>query len=171
MELFFDKFSLFNETSFDFLLKEKLCPSSLFIMISFFESLFLYIFSKLSDLLFILFISFIFKLSFISLFILFILFSSLFSLSVILILFCSFISILSFSLFVFVWISFSFVSEKIGLINSFFEVVLLLYVVLILLLLFKSLISKGLVFSLDKLLSSPPHNLFYVYKNIYITII
>ena len=168
MELFLDKFSLFNETSFDFLLKEKLCPSSLFIMISFFGSLFLYIFSKLSDLLFILFISFIFKLSFMSLFMFF---SSLFSLLVVLILFCSFISILSFSLFVFVWISFSFVSEKIGLINSFFEVVLLLYVVLILLLLFKSLISKGIVCSLDELLSSPPHNLFYVYKNIYITII
>ena len=133
-------------------------------MISFFESFFLFLFSKLSDLLFKFFN---FKL--LSMLLL-ILFSSFISSLFILIIFCSFVSIFSFSLFVFVWISKSFFSEIIGFIISFFEVLLLYVLSILVLLLFKSFISKGL-FSLDKSFSSPPHNLFYVYKNIYITII
>ena len=174
---------LFLDISFSLLLKEKLCPSSLFNWISFFDSLFLETLSKLSGLLVKLFIFILislFILILISLLILlFLLFSpgvysfdlfvnnffcSLFSL---LLLFCGLISTFSGGWTVMTWSLlinillllipfFSELRDSIGLIKSFLEVSLL-----------KGLSSRFFtsmgLFAWERF-SSPPHKLFYANK-------
>ena len=173
---------LFLDNSFSLLLKEKLCPSSLFIWISFFDSLFLETLSKLSRLfvkLFIFILISLFILILISLLILLFLLNSpgvysfdLFvnnffcSLISLLLLFWGFIStfsggwtVMTWSLLINILLLIPFFSElrdSIGLIKSFLELSLL-----------KGLSSRFFtsmgLFAWERF-SSPPHKLFYANK-------